>query len=243
MKLASFLFPGSGGRVQADSDTALIDDVPPTHALDTFAPDTVADSTLMAGPGSHAPAYALPPTMAREETAATSRSRKVRLPWISAMPFRKQVQVLLPTLALSLLLAFGFLWLYFNILTPTLHHSWPLPLTGERSEAMWRLFWGCNFVGVWDELAFINFVFVLLCRCFDYREANFAQAVFFASFLHEMAFVGWGPPVLYGFALIQGLTYRRTGSLLYIVVLHLLLDSVLFYMIANRWYPGWGWHP
>ena len=111
MKLASFLFPGSGGRVQADSDTALIDDVPPTHALDTFAPDTVADSTLMAGPGSHAPAYALPPTMAREETAATSRSRKVRLPWISAMPFRKQVQVLLPTLALSLLLAFGFLWL------------------------------------------------------------------------------------------------------------------------------------
>ncbi len=141
------------------------------------------------------------------------------------------------------LLAFGFLWLYFNILTPTLHHSWPLPLTGERSEAMWRLFWGCNFVGVWDELAFINFVFVLLCRCFDYREANFAQAVFFASFLHEMAFVGWGPPVLYGFALIQGLTYRRTGSLLYIVVLHLLLDSVLFYMIANRWYPGWGWHP
>jgi len=78
MKLASFLFPGSGGRVQADSDTALIDDVPPTHALDTFAPDTVADSTLMAGPGSHAPAYALPPTMAREETAATSRRWSTR---------------------------------------------------------------------------------------------------------------------------------------------------------------------
>ena len=93
------------------------------------------------------------------------------------------------------LLAFGFLWLYFKVLTPTLHHSWPLPLTGDRSEAMWRLFWGCNFVGVWDELAFINFVFVLLCRCFGFREANLAQAVFFASFLHEMAFVGWGPPV------------------------------------------------
>lgn len=140
-------------------------------------------------------------------------------------------------------LAFGFLWLYFNVLTPTLHHSWPLPLTGDRREAMWRLFWGCNFVGMWDELAFINFVFVLLCRSFPFREANLAQAVFFASFLHEMAFVGWGPPVIFGFALIQGLTYRRTGSLLYIVVLHLMVDSVLFYMIANRWYPGWGWHP
>ncbi len=105
MKLASFLFPGSGGRAQADSDTALIDDVPPTHALDTFAPDTVADSTLMAGHGSFTPAYAVPPTAPRGEAAAPPR-RRVRLPWISAMPFRKQVQVLLPTLALSLLMAF-----------------------------------------------------------------------------------------------------------------------------------------
>jgi hypothetical protein len=141
------------------------------------------------------------------------------------------------------LLAFAFMWLYFYILTPNLHHSWPLPLTGDRSEAMWRLFWGCNFVGIWDELAFINFVFVLLCRSFPFREANLAQAVFFASFLHEMAFVGWGPLVIFAFALVQGLTYRRTGSLLYIVGLHLMVDSVLFYMIANRWYPGWGWHP
>ncbi len=140
-------------------------------------------------------------------------------------------------------LGFAFMWVYFNHLTPTLHHSWPLPLTGERTEAMWRLFWGCNFVGVWDELAFINFVFVLLSRHFRFREANLAQAVFFTSFLHEMAFVGWGPVVIYAFALVQGTTYRRTGSLFYIVILHLIIDSVLFYMIVNRWYPGWGWHP
>jgi hypothetical protein len=143
----------------------------------------------------------------------------------------------------AFVLGFGFMWLYFNVLTPTLHHSWPLPLEGDRSEAMWRLFWGCNFVGVWDELAFINFVFVLLSRHFRFGEANLAQAVFFTSFLHEMAFVGWGPVVIYAFALIQGLTYRKTGSLFYIIILHLIIDSVLFYMIANRWYPGWGWHP
>ena len=140
-------------------------------------------------------------------------------------------------------LAFGFMWLYFNVLTPTLHHSWPLPLTGDRTDALWRLFWGCNFVGIWDELAFINFVFVLLMRHFGFREANLAQAVFFTSFLHEMAFVGWGPVVIYAFALVQGLTYRRTRSLFFIVILHLMIDSILFYMIANRWYPGWGWHP
>ena len=141
-------------------------------------------------------------------------------------------------------LAYTFLWLYFNVLTPDLHHSWPLPAGQEgRTEALWRLFWGCNFVGIWDELAFINFVFVLMHRQFKFIEANIAQAVFFTSFLHEMAFVGWGPVVIYAFALIQGLTYKRTGSLFYIVVLHLMIDSILFYMIANRWYPGWGWHP
>jgi Type II CAAX prenyl endopeptidase Rce1-like len=140
-------------------------------------------------------------------------------------------------------IAYGFMWSYFHILTPELHHSWPLPLTGDRTEAMWRLFWGCNFVGVWDELAFVNFVFVLLSRQFRFGEANLAQAVFFTSFLHEMAFVGWGPVVIYLFALVQGLTYKRTRSLFYIVILHLMIDSILFYMIANRWYPGWGWHP
>jgi hypothetical protein len=31
--------------------------------------------------------------------------------------------------------------------------------------------------------------------------------------------------------------------LFYIVILHLMIDSILFYMIANRWYVGWGWHP
>ena len=25
--------------------------------------------------------------------------------------------------------------------------------------------------------------------------------------------------------------------------LHRIILSILFYMIANRWYPGWGWHP
>ncbi|MCP4290823.1 MAG: CPBP family intramembrane metalloprotease [bacterium] len=144
---------------------------------------------------------------------------------------------------LGFVIAYVFLWSYFNVWTPTLHHSWPLPLEGPRNEALWRLFWGCNFIGVWDELAFINFVFVLMGRHFSFREANLAQAFFFTSFLHEMAFVGWGPVVIFAFALVQGLTYRRTGSLFYIIILHLMIDSVLFYMIANRWYSGFGWHP
>jgi hypothetical protein len=153
--------------------------------------------------------------------------------------------VMVAWLGLGFLLAYAVMWQYFHVWTPTLHHSWPLPPADDphRAEAMWRLFWGCNFVGFWDELCFINFVFAVLHRRFAFREANVLQAVFFTSFLYAMAFRGWGPVVIFGFALVQGYTYERTRSLLYIVVLHLLVDSVLFYMIANRWYPGWGWHP
>ncbi len=140
-------------------------------------------------------------------------------------------------------LAFVILWAYFFHWTPTLHHAWPLPLEGDRSEALWRIFWGCNFVGAWDELAWINFVFCLLLRHFKFWEANLAQGVFFTSFLYDMAFFGVGPIIIFAFALIQGYTYVKTRSLLYIMVLHLLIDTALFYMIANRWYPGWGWHP
>ncbi len=148
-------------------------------------------------------------------------------------------------LAGGFLLAYVIMGLYFNSWTPTLHHSWPLPPLDhvDRTDEMWRLFWGCNFVGFWDELCFVNFVFVLLARRLGFREALLIQAVFFTSFLHEMAFVGWGPVVIFCFALIQGFTYHRTRSLLYVILLHLLVDTILFYWIANRWYPGWGWHP
>ncbi len=146
-------------------------------------------------------------------------------------------------LPLGFAIAFVVLWAYFFHFTPTLHHNWPLPLEGDRSEAMWRVFWGCNLVGAWDELAWVNFVFVLMLRHFKFWEANLAQAVYFTVFLYDMAFFGVGPIIIFAFAIIQGYTYKRTGSLLYIMILHLLIDTVLFYMIANRWYPGWGWHP
>jgi len=148
-------------------------------------------------------------------------------------------------LGVGFLLAYAILGQYFTSWTPSLHESWPLPPADDprRTEEMWRLFWGCNFVGFWDELCFVNFVFVLLARRVGLITALLAQAVFFTSFLHEMAFVGWGPVVIFAFALIQGITYHRTRSLLYVVVLHLAIDSILFYWIANRWYPGWGWHP
>ena len=137
-------------------------------------------------------------------------------------------------------IAFGALYLNFFILTPTGHLSWPL-VGASEAESLARIFWGVNIGGFWDELVWINLVFVLLSRHFPFWEANFAQAFFFTSFLYDIAFFGAGPFFIFPFALIQGYTYRKTGSLLYIVILHLMIDSILFFMIANRYFPGWGW--
>jgi hypothetical protein len=136
------------------------------------------------------------------------------------------------------LIAIGAFWLYFNILTPNLYTSWPL--VGGKDEALARIFWTCNLGGCWDELVWINFVFSLMMRHFSHWEANFAQAVFFTSFLYDVAFFGAGPLLLYPFALLQGYTYYKTGSLLYLIILHFIVDLVLFFMIANRWFPGSG---
>lgn len=140
-------------------------------------------------------------------------------------------------------LAFVVLWAYFYMWTPTVHNEWQMANPDDPTESLWRIFWGCNLVGAWDELAWINFVFVLLLKHFKFTEANLAQAVFFTSFLYDMSFPGVGPIFVFAFAIVQGYTYVKTRSLLYIMLLHLLIDTALFYMIANRWFPGWGWHP
>ena len=112
MKLASFLFSGPGGRSRGDPDTAIADDVL-THSPETIAPDTIADVTLMMP---HAPAYETPRIGAPVRASApapkvSERSIATRLPWIGALPFRKQLQVLVPALGVSLFLAFTVLWL------------------------------------------------------------------------------------------------------------------------------------
>ena len=137
------------------------------------------------------------------------------------------------------ILAFGIFWLYFYILNPDLHTSWPL--VGGRTEALSRIFWVCNMGGFWDEMVWINFVFGLLLRHFSLREANLAQAVFYTTFLYDVAFFGAGPIIIYLFSLRQGYTYKKTGSLLYLVILHFIVDLVLYAMIANRYFPGLGW--
>ncbi len=145
---------------------------------------------------------------------------------------------------LAVPLAWGVLWLYFGVLSPEVPFNWTLPPEPDTGELL-RLFIGINLVGVWDELFFINIGYAVLRQLFGPRTANLAQAVIYTTVLWTMAFRGVGPIFVYLFALTQGAMYERSRVLLWVLVVHLIVDYFLFQRIVSAYYPDFSvwWHP
>ena len=101
-----------------------------------------------------------------------------------------------------------------------------------------RLVAGINCVGIWDELFFVNTVYGLLRGVFPARIANPAQAVVYTSVLYDMAFTGHGVWIVYLFALTQGLMYEKSRVLLWVLIVHLIVDLWLVLAIVQWHYPG-----
>ena len=131
-------------------------------------------------------------------------------------------------------LAFHF---YFGVWSPEVPSHWPLPPHPDP-EATLRLFIGINCVGIWDELFFVNTVYAVLRSLFAYPLANAAQAVIYTTVLYHMAFTGAGPWIVYLFAVTQGAMFEESESLLYVLVVHLIVDAFLFASILAHHYPG-----
>lgn len=139
--------------------------------------------------------------------------------------------------AISIPLAWWVLDWYFHI-NPYMPWQWPLP--PEQDDAsMTFLFWGINGVGVWDELFFVNTVFAVLRSLFRFRVANLVQAVVYMSILYDMAFIGIGPLLVYLFALTQGSMFEESENLLYVLVVHLIVDYFLYWEIVSGHYPAY----
>lgn len=123
----------------------------------------------------------------------------------------------------------------------------PLMLRSDSSYQNWIMepgFWnllgsylGLNFVGIWDELFFVITILAILRKFYPFFIANIAQAVLFTSFLYTLGFQGWSFMVIFVFAIIQGLIFRKTKSLLYILAIHLTIDLVLHITLVNLHYP------
>jgi hypothetical protein len=139
--------------------------------------------------------------------------------------------------AISIPLAAWVLNWYFDF-NPFMPWQWPLPEEPETS-AMDRLFWGINGVGVWDELFFVNTSFAILRSLFPLRVANPAQAVLYTAVLFDMAFAGIGPALVYLFALTQGSMFEESENLLYVLIVHLIVDYFLYWEIVTGHYPGY----
>ena len=128
----------------------------------------------------------------------------------------------------------SYLLLPFWMATTAGHQNWTVPLD---LAGISLLFIGTNALGIWDELFFIITVLALLRRHLPFFWANAIQAVLFTAFLYELGFRGWAPLAIYPFALLQGIVFKKTHNLLYIIAIHLTIDFVLFLALINAHHP------
>ncbi len=120
-----------------------------------------------------------------------------------------------------------------------LFRTWILGPEADPKEIR-RLFIGINLVGIWDELFFINTAFALLRSLFQFRLANAVQAVIYTAVLYDMAFTGCGIFIVFLFAWTQGSMFEKSESLLWVLIVHLIVDYFLVAFIVQGYYPNYG---
>ncbi len=104
---------------------------------------------------------------------------------------------------------------------------------------MIRLFVWTNALWIWDELFFISTVLWVLRKHLPFIWANILQAILFSAFLYELWFTGWWFIMIYIFALIQWIIFKKTESLAYVITIHLVVDFILFLALIQAHHPNW----
>ncbi|MBI5357648.1 CPBP family intramembrane metalloprotease [Candidatus Saccharibacteria bacterium] len=124
----------------------------------------------------------------------------------------------------------GYLIFPFYFSSTGAYTNWPNP---ENNLQILLLFIGTNALGIWDELFFVNTLLGIFKRYVKFWAANILQAILWTVFLYELGFVGWIPPLIFIFALIQGYTFKVTHSLGFLIAVHLAIDFMLFLAILD----------
>jgi len=153
---------------------------------------------------------------------------------------RQDVIYTLLSIPLAFLVLKGYEWGNRVFFDHELFRTWVLPEDEPDPAMIRRLFIGINLVGIWDELFFVNTCFALLRSLFRYRVANAVQAVVYTAVLYDMAFVGCGIFVVYLFAWTQGAMFEKSESLVWVLVVHLIVDYFLVAFIVQSYYPDYG---
>lgn len=133
----------------------------------------------------------------------------------------------------------GYEWGNRTFFEDELFRHWTLGPEPDPAEIR-RLFVGINLVGIWDELFFVNTTFALLRSLFTFRAANAVQAVLYTAVLYDMAFTGCGVAIVFLFAWTQGSMFEKSESLLWVLIVHLVVDYFLVAFIVQGYYPDYG---
>ncbi|HEX8932277.1 MAG TPA: CPBP family intramembrane glutamic endopeptidase [Patescibacteria group bacterium] len=94
-----------------------------------------------------------------------------------------------------------------------------------------------NIVGAYDEIIFMGTFLKILKNYFPFFVANTTQSIIFTSFLYELGFRGWLVLTIFVFAFLQGRVFYKTGSLFYLITIHLTADLILFFALIHAYYP------
>lgn len=102
---------------------------------------------------------------------------------------------------------------------------------------LFSFFIGINTFGIYDELFFRGTVQKILMRYISFPFANLTQSIIFTSFLYQLGFQGWAALGIFVFSLSQGYVLQKTNSFLYLIVIHVIVDLMLFLALINLHYP------
>lgn len=142
--------------------------------------------------------------------------------------YKKEIFYIFFTAAVSYLL------LPFMLLNTGSYLNWEVQ---TAASFLFVLFLGTNALGIWDELFFISTVFGILRRYLPFATANLVQSIIFTSFLFELGFRGWSFIPVFIFALLQGVVFRKSESLFYVITIHLTLDLILYLVLIHLHHP------
>ncbi len=159
------------------------------------------------------------------------KEKTVRFPWHHGRRwYRSEFLYLILTLIIAYFL------LPFCMRSSGAYLNWSLE---KNASDFLKLFIGTQGVGFWDELFFIATILGIFRRYLEFHWANLAQAVLFTSFLYELGFTGWSVIIIFIFALLQGIIFKKTASIAYIITIHLSLDLILFFVLVSLLQPSW----
>lgn len=116
------------------------------------------------------------------------------------------------------------LWLALYFATTDAHKNWPMATPGDITI----VFVCIMVIGIWEEFFFIGTVYGVLQRLLPNVWAMVLQAVFFSAFLFQVGFKGWIVPFLFMYALFQSYVFYKTKTLLITLVIHVLVDLIVF---------------